>query len=91
MSKTIWKIHLKQTGASMVEMPKGAQVLSVGWDGGHLLSLWAKVLPEQEVEERQFVVLGTGWPIDEKRELKFIGTVSQAGNTLICHVFEVIG
>jgi hypothetical protein len=69
-----------------VDMPKGAEILSVHQQRNSLC-FWALVFPNQEREKRRFVICGTGYPVfDEK--LKFLGTAFFADGNIVFHVFE---
>lgn len=87
--KTIWKFNLVVTDRQRIEMPKGAQVLTVqlqdGWP-----RLWALVeLDEASLTEmRTFEIHGTGNPIDDG-ERHYIATFQQP--PFVWHVFERLG
>jgi hypothetical protein len=100
MNVVIWKYLLKP-GLNRIEMPRHAEVLSVGvaYDGP---CLWAIVYPKlEETDSRYFYVLGTGHeaPADLLNG-KFIGTFTQnvpkenpysglVAPVLVYHVFEL--
>lgn len=71
-----------------IDMPKGAQVLSVKFQGDELF-LWAKIDTKAKTEKRQFKVFGTGrqMPIDMGIDCIFIGT-AHTEDGLVFHVFE---
>jgi hypothetical protein len=89
--KTIWKHWLQWTDEVMAELPKGAEVLTVGLQNDNLY-LWEQHdttshdLPE---EQRFFRIAGTGhlFPTESVR-LKYIGTVFPGD--LVFHVFEKV-
>lgn len=83
--KTIWKFTLKPE--ITLEMPKGAQVLSVR-EQGEDICLGALVDPMAEKERRNFVSFGTGHDVPDL-PMQFIGTAHLAGGGLVFHVFEV--
>jgi hypothetical protein len=73
-----------------VELPMGAQLLSVAFQGLDLC-LWAAVDTDSPTERRRFRLAGTGhdlaphWPI-----LSFIGTAYHPDG-YVFHVFEIHG
>ena len=89
--QAIWKYVLKIEDASDIEMPAGAEVLTVQKQGG-ALCLWAVVNPESPTETRHFRVLGTGHEHEESLvALDYIGTAQMMGSGLVWHVFEERG
>ncbi len=89
MTKTIFKYPLRMADTQSVEMPKGAEVLSVQ-SQGETLCLWALVNTKRPNEKRVFEVFGTGNPIhcDTGIERKFIATAQMPNLPLVWHVFE---
>ena len=84
----IWKFQLKVTDLQEVEMPKGAQVMSVQEQNG-ALCLWAAVDSEQPKENRVIEIIGTGNPIPTTTtDRHFIGTAQMQKGALVWHVFE---
>lgn len=67
-------------------MPKGAKVLKAGMQGGEV-QLWAEVDTDAPKEERNFIVYGTGWEIQEEN-VCFIDTVFDGA--FVWHVYEVV-
>ncbi len=86
MAKTIWKYTLERD--CKLDIPKGAQVLSVG-EQSNRLRLWALVDTEAQNVERHFKVYGTGDEFPSDEEMKYIGTALLSYGTLVVHVFEV--
>lgn len=75
-------------GYNSLWLPAGAQILSVGVQGGSNLQVWALIDPAAPNNEtRHLVVLPTGtfssWELG-----KFVGTVSLFEGAEIYHVFE---
>lgn len=65
MSRTIWKFEVPVTDHPQVEMPVGAKVLDVQASPKRdLLWLWALVEPEAEKTTKEFLLYGTGHPVD---------------------------
>lgn len=84
--KTIWKFPLNVTDEDEIQMPIGAQVLTVECQQGAPY-LWALVETTNAQESRVFSIFGTGHPI-EKTELQYRGTFQLNGGNLVFHVFE---
>lgn len=89
MSATIFRYTAEITHPAKVEMPKGAQVISVAptRTGPEGLDIWAIVDPENDLETRQFWIVGTGHDMPETYG-RFLGTIQVYGGQLIFHVFE---
>lgn len=85
MSKTIWKFTLRPV--IEIEMPDGAQVLSVHAQNGELC-MWAQVRTENPMVKRKFLTFGTGHILPEDKRLIFVGTALLEGGSLVLHVFE---
>ena len=89
----IWKFNLKITDRQTVEMPFGANILSVQEQSG-TLHLWAIVNPYAEQERRLIEIVGTGNPmadVDKEDLARFhIATVQTRGGALVWHVFELL-
>jgi hypothetical protein len=84
MIKQIRKYELE----NIIEMPKGAEILSVQIQNGEMFNecIWAKVNPENELEKRQFELIGTGHKFDDTNK-EYIGTYHNG--PFVCHLFEV--
>ena len=91
MKKSIWKFVLDTTDKQELEMPKGAELLSVQEQHGQPC-LWALVDPNEVNESRIFEIFGTGHPVPYDMEVKrkFIGTYQLAEGDFIGHLFERI-
>ena len=83
--KTIWKFTIELTSEQKVLMPRGAEILTVQIQRD-FLSLWARVDPKAEAEERSILVRGTGHEVQD--HAKYIGTVQVLDGQFIWHVFE---
>ncbi len=88
MKKSIWKFNFKINDDVQIEMPKGAEVLSVQ-NQNEQPALWAICDTEAEKETRKFSISGTGHPINTDGK-KFIGTFQMSGGALVWHLFEII-
>lgn len=87
MNTAIWKYALEIGDTNLIQMPEGAEALTVQTQHGSLC-LWAKVNPDVELEDRLFVIHGTGHAIKDAQET-YIGTAQMADGALVWHVFEV--
>jgi hypothetical protein len=87
MQNTIWKFPLVQGRTNHIEMPVGAEILTVQVQD-IVPSIWALVDPNAEKEVRSFNTFGTGHPIEEDIARKYIGTYQLGGGELVFHVFE---
>lgn len=83
MAKQIWKYSLE----NIIEMPKGAEILTIDIQNGQMFNaqMWVKVDTENEVEKRMFEVIGTGQNFDDTNR-KYIGTYQDG--PFVWHVFE---
>jgi len=86
--KAIWKFPVYTEDYFDVNMPLGAEVLSVQMQNGKPM-MWARVETEVSYALRRFAVRGTGHEMwgDEGR---FIGTFQLTDIGLVFHLFEVI-
>lgn len=84
---TIWKYPLYPN--TSIEMPAGAQILSVHEQGGEI-AIWAKVDTTQPMERRHFEIYGTGHviPAGLAEELTYLGTAHLHRGSLVLHAFE---
>lgn len=81
---TVWKYPFTLE----MELPKGAEVLTVRMQGDQR-TIWALVdLSASTLEKRTFLVVGTGSPIEESvQSLTYIDTYLEGG--LVMHLFEL--
>lgn len=91
MKKTIWKYPIEYTDDLAIEMPIGAEILSIQ-NHNDRLCIWAFVDPNAATERRWFEVYGTGHEIDFNMNIvrKFIGTCQFNRGALVLHIFERI-
>ena len=88
MTRMVWKYSVAE-GLFGRTMPKGAKVLSVHIQRG-MAQMWALVDPTAEVEERQFVAIGTGHAHDIFTVSgRFIGTYVYPDTHEVYHLFEI--
>ena len=86
MNGTIWKYPIEVTDDQAVDMPAGAQVLSVQVQGG-APCVWATVDPDAPVRPRRLRTFGTGHP-DCDFSGVFVGTYQLRGGSLVFHLFD---
>ncbi len=91
MEEEIWKFTLEPGTGQKIEMPDGAEILTVQTQNEQA-HLWAQVDPRAAKCLRTFEVFGTGHSIhyDMGVERKYIGTFQLGGGALVFHVFERI-
>ena len=89
---TVWKYPLRLAdGVQVLNMPRGARLLSAHDQQG-TPTLWMLVDAANPVEERRFVVHGTGHPVSLPMDdafIDFVGSCHDAARGLVWHVFEV--
>lgn len=86
--KTVWKFPLIFGDISLIEVPLGAEPLSVGRDPQGNLSLWALVDPhEHRRTQIRLRIAGTGHPV-YSAEPKFLGTIHDGD--FVWHVFQEV-
>jgi len=86
--RTIWKYQFDTTDSFGLQIPEGAEILSVQVQHGKPC-MWVLVDKDKPVVQRRFRVYGTGHPI-EAVGLTFLGTYQVCNGDLIFHVFEHI-
>jgi hypothetical protein len=87
VTKIVWKYPLSNRPAHIIiYMPKGAFLLDV-MDQVGVITLWAQVdRDEQEMEQREFVIIGTGWDVPDNGI--YHGTVQIS--PYVWHVYEIV-
>jgi hypothetical protein len=85
----IYKYPIEITDVQKVKLPLNAEILTAQIQSGSGLCLWAKVEEEHntDTEEHTIEVFGTGHPMSA-HDRRYLGTVQQAGGSLIWHIFE---
>ena len=81
----IYKYPLQVTDVQMVQMPIGAVILTAQ-NQNEVVTLWAMVEDKELIEFRAIHIFGTGHPIPEKYNGKYIATVQAEG--FVWHIFE---
>ena len=91
MKESIWKFPMASPEQRIIEMPKGAEILTIQVQN-KIPCIWALVNPENEKEKRFFEIFGTGhdMPVDMGIERKYINTFQLNGGALVLHLFERI-
>ncbi len=88
--KTIWKYELTASDENDLQMPEGAEVLTVQVQGG-LVCIWAIVDDTAPLTSRCFEIFGTGHRIEDgSGKRKYVGTFQLQGGSLVFHVFELL-
>lgn len=86
--KAIWKFPVPTTDeGSVLEMPRGAEILTVQTQGDSV-QLWALVDPDAQTELRTFKTYGTGQSLDHCPGV-YVSTYQIRGGALVFHVFEL--
>lgn len=86
--KTIWKYELETLDLFGLDMPCGAEVLTVQMQNGKPC-LWVLVDPSKYKENRTFAIHGTGHGVSNAENKKYIGTYQLMGGELVFHLFEL--
>ena len=84
---TIWKYPIPLQDEFTIQMPDGAQILYVQAQN-NMAYMWARVLTEQSVVDRNFRLRGTGHFID--LDCIHIGSFMLYGGDFVFHLFEVL-
>ena len=82
----IWKYPLQVTDEQTIDMPSGAEALTVQVQNG-TPCLWARVDPAAPTTPRKIITHGTGHPVPETTG-RYIGTYQIDGGALVFHVFD---
>lgn len=93
MNQTIWKFETPFESKFSLQLPKGAEILSVQQDQKTKIPcIWTLVYPENEKEERTFELFGSGHLIynDMGINRKYLGTYQYQKGEFVGHLFERI-
>lgn len=86
---TIYKYPIEVTDFQKVKLPLNAKILTAQTQNG-FLCLWAQVEEKNTtIEERSIEIFGTGHPMTDTLNRKYISTVQMKGGSLVFHVFEI--
>ena len=87
MNSTIWKFPIETQGEQIINVPVGAEFLSVQVQHGKPC-IWAKVNQQENVTVRAKVsIVGTGHPASRTDGMMFLGTYQLDGGDFVGHVF----
>lgn len=70
-----------------VNLPEGAQILSVQMQGGKPF-FWALIDTDAPLKKYTFIVVGTGNPV-KPGDKQFVGTFQMYGGELVFHLFMI--
>lgn len=86
----IFKYRLPQAAQFVLELPKGAKILSCQTQGYRAPELWTLVDPNAPLEKRTFLLVATGevLPKDFLDHVCYLSTVQVEGGASVYHVFE---
>lgn len=86
--KEIWKFEIRADATVVVQVPKGAQVLSVSNVNDDIVVYALVDTSEKETEGYTFVTIGTGYSVDINTSVyRFVGTVVRYLGKQVWHVF----
>lgn len=87
--KTIWKFPLHIVDTVEIQMPRGAEILSVATQFG-TPCIWATVDPAAPVVTRRLYVRGTGHALRaaDGAGVRFVGTFFMHNGGLVFHLFD---
>lgn len=89
MSKTIWKFDIPFQDEFTLQMPMGAELLTIQTQH-NFPKIWAIVEPNATVDNRTFRTIGTGHFMPEGKIGIYIGTYQIHQGDLVFHVFEIV-
>ncbi len=85
-----YRIHITHGGATSVLMGANAKILSIqvqSVDGFRGVYIWAEVDPNQDMETRDFIIVGTG-RLGPPSNVSYLATVQAYGG--VWHIYEVV-
>lgn len=86
--KTIFKQKIKTTDSQTIELPKGAEILSLQTQFDDAC-IWFLCNPKEEEKEVKVLdIFGTGHPITDGYNGRFLGTYQLQNGHLVFHCFE---
>lgn len=85
---TIYEYAVSITDEFTINIPDGANILSVGVQHEDP-RLWAMVDPSRASVPHRFRLVGTGHPVNPDDSWRFIGTFQLHGGALVSHLFLV--
>jgi hypothetical protein len=87
--QAVYKYPVEIADYVYLELPEEAEILTVQVQGGNVF-LWALVNPDAPSQERILRIAGTGHPIIESEDLRYISTFQLHGGQLIFHAFQLL-
>lgn len=84
--KTIWKFSLYGFNEK-ISVPKDAKILTLQTQKGSPC-IWMLVDTNNELEDRNFYIVGTGHNLNNETIDNYIGTYQEFDGNFIWHVFE---
>lgn len=90
MAKVIYKYPLETIDVQKISMPFDAEILTIQVQN-KVPCIWALVNEYSIKEIRIFEIFGTGNPIPENVNRKYIGTYQLNEGQLVFHCFEFLG
>lgn len=82
----ILKYHINAPGLDIIEIPEGAEILSVGHQN-NVLYLWAKVEPKNKLIQRKIESFETGEDLSSHIR-HFLGTVLLDDGKYVLHIYQ---
>lgn len=86
--RTIYKESLIVDDVQIIRVPKGAKILKVGLQKGHIC-VWYECETDNQYEDRKIYMFGTGHEMPDK-ELRYIGTLILQYDLLVFHFYEEV-
>lgn len=90
MKETIWKYILKVDNEQVIDMPFGAQFLSVQVQHGEPC-LWVRCQSNAQEVPVKVVTVSTGNPAEHVEGMQFVGTYQLDNGGFVRHVFVQVG
>lgn len=90
MSKSIGKFPLEVTDVQQIEMPNGAEILTIQTQD-EIPCIWALVDINAPKKKIAFEIFGTGHNVPENAERRYVGTFQMRKGALVFHCFLLIG
>jgi hypothetical protein len=90
---TIYRYSIPIKDNFEIELPEGAAPLAFQVREGtdHGLNLWAMVDPDRPRVSVKFRIVGTGQPLTDTFEWKYLGTAQSGGGRFVWHLFVETG
>lgn len=91
MTQRVFKYEVPIDDRFTLKLPRHAKIIAFQVQHEQP-QVWALVDPEEKtMMDRDFILAGTGHPIDEREDnLHHLGTWQMRGGSLVWHLFEVI-